>query len=207
VEMLSYITGQALPENVQLVKPEAPESGANQRPELVMFANQMKLITARSSMNKVGNMPKVGILGAGILISPGAAFGMSSVSSLAIAGLSVSWNTDNIYKSSNNQQLDKIQMDQVSTQQATFVFNNNMQLKQSNLEIEKQKAILKNDDEIVALKGNIRKSYQIKYDNGMSSMTELINSVNKESEALSNRGLHQVQLLMNLYNYNQINGN
>ncbi|HRZ21143.1 MAG TPA: transporter, partial [Bacteroidales bacterium] len=74
-------------------------------------------------------------------------------------------------------------------------------------EIEKQEAILSNDDGIVVLRGNIRNGYQLKYDNGLCSMNELISAINRESEARVARALHRVQLLISLYQYKTILGN
>lgn len=212
VEMLSYLMGEPLSENVQLQKPvtenvETMLTQENNRPELKLYSSQRALIEQKSSINKVGNMPKIGLMGAGILVSPEANFGASQISSLALAGLSVSWNTGGVYKSANNKQLDRIQMDRITNQQETFLFTSNIQLKQVVSEIEKQREIINKDVEIVTLKSNIRNSYQLKYDNGLSSMNDLITAINKESEARGNEALHQVHLLMSLYNYKTINGN
>jgi outer membrane protein TolC len=209
VEMLGHLVGQQLSENVILKRPEVIEAIVmeNNRPELKLFANQNKLIESQNNFNKAMNMPKVGLMGVGVLISPGAQFATSSLSSLAFAGLSISWSTSNIYKSSNTQDLNRIQLDRIKNNQETFVFTNNLELLQSKNEIEKQRSVLEKDNEIVALKSNIKKSYQVRYDNGQTTMNDLINSVNRENEALSNRGLHEVQLLMNMYNYKTISGN
>ena len=210
VDMLSWLTGEQLNENLMLEKPVAAEpvsSLAVNRAELKLFANQIKLINANSSINKVYNMPKIGILGAGVLIEPGISLGNTTLSSLAIAGISLSWNTSGIYKTSKNSELDKIQSEMISNQQEAFLFGNNLQLKQVSSEIEKQKEIMKNDNEIVALKNSIKKSYQLKYDNGMCSMNDLINSINKENEARCNMAMHNLQFLMSIYNYKTISGN
>jgi outer membrane protein TolC len=212
VEMLSYLMSEPLQENVQLQKPvteniETILMQENNRPELKLYSSQRALVEQKSSFTKVANMPKIGLMGAGILISPEASFAASQISSLALAGLSVSWNTGGIYKTSNNKQLDKIQIDRIANQQETFLFTSNIQLRQVASEIEKQKAIISKDAEIVNLKSNIRKSYQLKYDNGMSSMNDLITAINKESEARGNEALHQVQLMISVYNYKIINGN
>jgi outer membrane protein TolC len=212
VEMLSYLMGEPLAANIQLQKPvtenvETILTLENNRSELKLYSTQRSLIEQKASFNKVLNMPKIGLLGAGILVSPEASFGASQISSLALAGLSVSWNTGGVYKTSNNKQLDRIQLDRIANQQETFLFTSNIQLKQVTSEIEKQREIIHKDSEIVALKSNIRKSYQLKYDNGMSSMNDLITAINKESEARGNEALHQVQLLMSLYSYKTINGN
>ena len=210
VDMLSCLTGEHLNENVTLEKPVAAESVSiftMNRPELKLFSSQVKLIDANSSLNKVLNMPKIGVLGIGALIEPGISLGNTTLSSIALAGISISWNTSGIYKTSTNKNLEKIQSEMISNQQEAFLFGNNLQLKQVSSEIDKQKEITGKDNEIVALKNNIKRSYQLKYDNGMCSMSDLINSINKESEARCNMALHYMQLLMSIYNYKTISGN
>lgn len=210
LEMLSYLTGEVMPEVTKLEKPVILQTLAplaNNRPELLLYAGQRKLTQAQSGIHKVYNMPKVGLLGAGVLIGPGMSFGPSTLSSLAIGGLSVSWNTGGLYKTSNNKQLDKLQLEKISSQEETFLFNTNLQLRQTNSDIEKQVSVLSKDRELVELKGKIRNAFQIRYDNGSCSMSDLIQAMNKESEARSREALHQIQLLMAQYNYQTITGN
>jgi hypothetical protein len=126
---------------------------------------------------------------------------------LALAGISMSWSTAGLYKNGNNKDLDKIEMDKINNQQETFLFNNKLQLTQANNDIEKQKAIIAKDAEIIKLKVNIKKSHQLMYDNGISPMNDLLSAINKESEAIGNQALHNVQLLMSIYNYKTISGN
>lgn len=210
VEMLSYMIGEPLAASIQLERPAMPDPVAsleNHRPELTLFASQRKLVEAQSSINRVMSMPKIGLLGAGVWLTPGVSFATSKMTSLSIAGLSVSWNTSGIYKSSNNKGLDQVQLDRIASQQETFIFNNSLQMKSATTEIDKQNAVLENDDAIVNLKTKIKNAYQLKYENGMCPMNDLINAISKENESLSNRALHQIQLLMNLYNYKTISGN
>lgn len=204
VDMLAFMIGTALPENVQLEKPAAVESYAsltNDRPELNVYESQLKLTEATASFDKVSVMPKFGLMAAGILIEPGMSFATENLTSLALAGVSVSWNIAGLYKLSNNKKLSQIKMDRIHNQQETFLFNNHLQLKQISSEIDRQKAILTNDDEMIALRDRIKNGYQVKYDSGTCSMNELITAINKESEARSTRALHQVQLLLSLYSY------
>jgi hypothetical protein len=158
-------------------------------------------------MNKVNNMPKLGLLGFATLIEPGISFGPSTVSNVYVGGLSLTWNTGNLYKTSNNRQLDKIHMARISNQQEAFTFNNTLELKQSNSEVEKQQAIILKDREIILLKEKITQSYQLKYKNGLASVSDLINTLYKESEARNSESLHQVQLLLALHNNKNISGN
>lgn len=210
VDMLSYLIGQPLGETIQLAKPAGsePYTGlTNNRAELKYYSNQRSLIEARSAFNTVGNMPKLSLMGVGMIMQPGVSFGPTTFDHITLVGVSASWNTGNLYKTSNNKQLDKIQSDVISNQQETFEFNNTLQLKQATAEIEKQQAVLSKDTEIVTLKENITKSYQLKYDNGVASMNDLLTSLNRESEAKNNQALHNIQLLLSIYNYKTINGN
>jgi outer membrane protein TolC len=209
-DMLGFIIGMPLGEEVRLEKPvvlETYASLANKRPELSLYTNQLKLVEASSSFDKVALMPKFGIMALGVLIEPGISFGTESINSLALAGLSLSWNTGGLYKFWNNKKLNQVKLDKINNQQETFLFNNTLQLKQGSNEIEKEKEIIRNDDEIVMLKSRIRDAYQLKYDNGMCSMNDVITSINKESEARCNQALHSVQLLLSLYNYKTKTGN
>ena len=49
-------------------------------------------------MNKVANMPKLGLLGFATFIEPGVSLGPSTISNVYVGGLSLSWNTGNLYK-------------------------------------------------------------------------------------------------------------
>ncbi len=210
VVMLTFMTGSVIPESAKFEIPVSLESYStlvNNRPELSFYENQIKLVEASSSFDKVSVMPKIGLLGAGILIEPGISFASTTMSSLALAGLSISWNTSGIYKLSTNNKINKIKTERINNQRETFLFNNNLQLKQVSSEIDKQKAILSNDNEIVSLRGKIKNAYQVKYDNGMCSINDLITAINKENESISTKSLHQVQLLMSLYNYKTKTGN
>ncbi len=210
VDMLSFMTGTALNETTKMDQPVVVEnylSLTNRRPELDLYASQLRLTDVSGSFDKVAVMPKFGVMAAGILIEPGIAFGTATMNSLAVAGLSLSWNTSGLYRLSKNNKLNKIRQDKITNQQETFLFNNALQLKQGSNEIEKQQEIIKNDDEIVQLKIRIKNAYQLKYDNGICSMNDLISSINKESEAKRNQALHRVQLLMSMYNYKAKTGN
>jgi outer membrane protein TolC len=210
LNMLSLLIGEPLNENVKLEKPilTTLEEGASiDRPELSLYQFQRNIISARQALTRTGYIPKIGLLGAGITIQPGVDFGLSKLNSMAIAGLSVSWNTNSLYKSSNEKALAKINSDQINVQEETFLFNTKLQLTQQRSEVAKQRTIVAKDDEIVTLKSGIKKAYELKYKNGMCTMNDLILVTNGESEARSNKALHEAQLLMSIYSYKTTSGN
>lgn len=210
LEMLAMMIGQPLSSNTTFQKPlitENTELLTINRPELSLYQHQRNYTETQNLLNKVGNMPKVGLLGAGIFMEPGASLGTQKITSLAIAGLSVSWNTNNLYKSSNNRELTKLNIDRINNQQETFLFNTRLQMTQQHSDIEKQKTIILKDNDIVQLKSSIKKAYELKYQNGMCTMNDLLLATNGESEALSTKALHEAQLLMTYYTYKTTSGN
>ncbi len=208
-DMLSQMIGEPVNEDAQLQIPVDTDVNASviNRPELNLYENQHRLIDAQMKNVTVGYMPKIGLLGTGALITPGISFGGSTINSLAIAGLSLSWNTAGLYTGSNTKKLAQVNLDRISNQQETFLYNTNLQLKQAQNELEKHRTLLHQDDEIVLLKESIRKSYDLKFQNGMASMNDVLNATNSEAEARSNRALHEVQLLMSSYSLKTISGN
>lgn len=210
LNMLAMMIGETVSSGTRLEKPIV-ESGMDNvtinRPELSLYQHQRNQVESQYSLTRVNYMPKVGLLAAGILIQPGVAFGAEKINTLAIAGLSVSWNTNSIYKSSNNRELSKISLDRINNQQEVFLFNTKLQMTQQTSDIEKQRTIVAKDKEIVALRLAIRKAYEQKYQNGMCTMNELLLATNGETEARSNEALHEAQLLLTIYTYKTTSGN
>jgi outer membrane protein TolC len=210
LNMLAMMMGETMSAGMRLERPIV-ESGVDNliinRPELSLYQHQRNQVESQYSLTRVGYMPKVGLLGAGILIQPGVDFGAAKINSLAIAGLSVSWNTNSIYKSSNNRELSKISLDRINNNQETFLFNTRLQMTQQGSDIEKHRTIVAKDKEIVALRTAIRRAYEQKYQNGMCSMSDLLLATNEETEARSNEAMHEAQLLLSVYTYKSISGN
>lgn len=208
-DMLSLLIGKPVA-GATLSKPAVTESvlsASSNRPELIWFTNRTRLVETQSAMNKVSLMPKVGLLAVGLLASPGMQFGTSSISNLSLAGISVSWNTAGLYRNKNLRELDRVQLERVGVERATFEFNQSLELKQYSADVARQKAILEVDGKIVELKARIHQSQQLKFDNGLCSASDLILSINNEQDARSNQQLHQIQLLKSLYAYKTSLGN
>lgn len=210
INMLSMMMGEPLRAANKFQKPIVESNFDNpviNRPELNLYQFQRAKIEAQHALTRVSYMPKVGLLGAGIVVQPGFAFGPEKINSLAIAGLSLSWNTDGLYKSSNNRELSKINLDRINNQQETFLFNTKLQLTQQRSDIEKQRTIIEKDQQIVVLKSSIKNAYEKKYQNGMCTMNDLLLATNGETEARSNQVLHETQFLLSVYAYKTTSGN
>ena len=57
------------------------------------------------------------------------------------------------------------------------------------------------------MRQRIREGYQLKYNTGAGPLIDLLNATERESEARAQKALHEMQLLMTLYDYKTITGN
>ncbi len=210
VQMLGLMIGEKIDSIEKFARPTIPDINTSpviRRPELQLFENQRRLTDAQLDQVKVNYMPKVDLLGAGMLIGPGISFGTETINSFLIAGLGLSWNTSGLYSGKKSQQLNRIGMDRINIQQETFMFNTNIQLSHAGQEVNRYRELLNQDDEIISLRKKIREAYEARYNNGMVSMNEVLNSVTAEREAIAARSMREIQLMMSLYQVQTISGN
>ena len=58
---------------------------------------------------------------------------------------------------------------------------------------------MQEDDEMIRLQSNIRRAAEVKTANGTLSVIDMLQEINKESQARQNKVLHEVQLLLDIY--------
>lgn len=204
-EMLSAMIGEPIDENASLIKPitslsDNSETALN-RPEIKLFDSQLNLIDNQSDMVQAGNLPKLGLFMQGGFGKPGLNMLNSDFSPYFIGGVRLSWNISGFYTQKNNLNSLKLNKELVSTQKQTFLFNTNLKITQQNDEIEKIKELIKSDDEIIRLHINIKNANAVKVENGIKTIADLLREINAESLAKQQKSLHEIQLLMSIYNF------
>jgi outer membrane protein TolC len=210
IHVLSAMVGEPISESTKLIKPEVDDDLLvleNQRPELELFQQQENLIAAQSKIDKSMLYPKIGLLGFGTFIQPGVDFGPSKLNNIFVGGLSLNWSIGGLYTHGNNKNITDMKHGEVQTQRETFLFNNNLELTQTQIELQKYKALLDQDREILKLKSSIKNAYEVKYENGISTMSELLDKTNEESLAKQHLIVHEIQYLMKAYQYLNKSGN
>lgn len=176
------------------------------RPELSLFANQKTLIDARSQLNKSALFPKIGVLGFGTFLTPGIEFGASDIDRILVAGLSVSWDIAGLYRNGNNKKIDELSLKRIQNQEETFLFNTNLQLNQTQVELQKYEELIRKTEEIVLIKERIKKAYEVKYENGVTTMTQLLDKTNEENLAKQKLIMQEIQYLQKQYQYKYKSG-
>jgi len=201
--MLSALTGLSITDQTVLTKPETDLSvlskNDNHRPELALLDAQSKLYESQKSLLNAGNLPKIGAFIQGGYGQPGLNMFTTGFSPFYIGGIRFSWNISGLYSQKNNLNKLDISKKTVDIQKETFLFNNNLVTKQQQNEIGKLQSTLTNDDEIIRLRQNIKKATSSKLENGTASVSDLVRDLNAENQAQQLKSLHEIQLLLTIY--------
>ena len=203
--MLAAFTRSVVDERTVLTKPEIMLKGSvdmsNQRPELKLFTLQNQLLDIQKSSIYASNLPKIGAFIQGGYGRP--AFNMfnNSFNPFYIGGVRITWNLSGFY--SQNSNIKKLELNQkmIDVQRETFLFNTDLKSKQQKIEIQRLESVIAKDDDIIRLRENIKKAAQAKLDNGTLAVTDLIREINAENQAKQVKALHEMQLLMAVYQF------
>jgi len=201
--MLSALTGITINDQTELTKPiidlSILKETSNHRPELRLFEAQSNLYESQKTLLNAGNSPKIGAFIQGGYGQPGLNMFTIGFSPFYVGGIRFSWNISNLYSQKNNINKIDVSRKTVDIQKETFLFNNDIITKQQQTEIEKLRSTLGNDDEIIRLRQNIKKAAASKVENGTASISDLIREINAENQALQLKSVHEIQLLLNIY--------
>ena len=201
--VLAAMTGLNINENSELAKPEANLAVLTdtivRRPELALFEVQNKLYESQKALFNAGNLPRIGAFVQGGVGKPALNMFNNGFSPFYIGGLRFSWNFSGFYTQKNNINKIDINKKTIDIQKETFLFNTDLKNKQQKAEIEKLQSSVNNDNEIIRLRSNIKKSASAKVDNGTLTVTDLIREINAENQAKRLKTLHEIQLIMSIY--------
>lgn len=174
-------------------------AGFIRRPELNLFAAQDRQLEAQRRQLTARNLPKLGVFVQGAYGNPGLNMLKNEFSAYYIAGVRLSWDFGNLYTRKNESRQLTLEQQDVNVQKETFLFNTHLEVTQDNSEIKKLTELMKNDNEIITLRNNIRKSAQAKVANGTLTVTEMLREVTAEDLARQDKILHEIQLLSAIY--------
>jgi len=209
LRLLSLFIDKKLDENVILQKPSNSFMPDRQimRPELGLYDSQVNLYNTQESSIEAKNMPRLNLFLQGGYGRPGLNMLEDKFKFFALGGLKLSWNFGNLYTKKNEKRLIKNSVDNIEVQRETFLFNTNLELTKEQTEIEKMKKLMEKDAEIIHLRNRVKIAGESKYRNGAYQINELIRDINAEAMAHQSKALHEIQYLMNIYNYKHIQGN
>ena len=202
IQMLSVLVGESLHKKMTFVKPD-PEaeliSPVINRPELKMFSAQEEAIESQKLLLRAKNMPKLGAFAQGGYGKPGLNMFDTDFSPYFLGGIRLSWNFGNLYTLNNDKKKIDLQKQKVKTQKETFLHQLYMVIPQQQIEIEKYKKTMQDDDEIIRHQTLMRKAAEVKVENGTMTVSDLMKEINAEEAAKQAKTLHETQYLMSVY--------
>jgi outer membrane protein TolC len=202
IEMLSRLTGVTLGAETVLVKPSAthPANLTVNRPELAMFDAQIGSIEARERRMNAAIMPRLGLFATGGYGKPGLNMLADKFEAYYVMGAKLSWNIGGLYTRKNDWRQIATDIRRVEVQRDAFLLNADLDISQKNTDIDRLREQLRYDDEIIELRGSVLRSSEAKMANGTLSGSDLARDINAEQSARQDKVLHEMELLLAIYN-------
>lgn len=206
--MLSVFCG------IEVSNPEKPAAveasvSASNRPEIRLFNNQLKLTEVQEKALDTKLRPTLGLYAQGYYGYPGLNMFEDMISrkwSLnGIVGIKLSWNIGALYTHKNDKAKLKVQRELIENAREVFLFNNNMEQIQQTENVSRYRTMMQGDDEIIALRTNVRKAAESKLAHGIIDVNSLLREINNENAAKTQQAIHEIDMLKEMYNLKYTN--
>jgi len=206
--MLSVFCG------IEISNPEKPaaveaSASASNRPEIRLFDNQLKLAEVQEKALNTKLRPTLGLYAQGYYGYPGLNMFEDMISrkwSLnGIVGIKLSWNIGALYTHKNDKVKLKAQRELIENAREVFLFNNNMEQIQQTENVSRYRTMMQGDDEIIALRTNVRKAAESKLAHGIIDVNSLLREINNENAAKTQQAIHEIDMLKEMYNLKYTN--
>ena len=144
-------------------------------------------------------MPRLSLFAQGGYANPGLDMLKNEFQAYYVVGARLSWNFGSLYTLKNDRRKLDAERMTVRSNAETFLFNTRLQLTEQDASIRSLRQQMQEDDEMIRLQSNIRRAAEAKAANGTLSVIDMLQEINKESQARQNKSLHEVQLLLDIY--------
>lgn len=209
LQMLSALIGTSIDRDAELVKPDPGQLYGTriERPELWLYDAQFRNLDAQKLEIRAGLMPRFNINVTGGYGKPGLNMFSDKLSTYYIAGVSFSWNFGRLYTRRNSLNTIELNKGMIAAQRETFLFNTELDITQNENEVAKIRQLIDSDNDIIRLRGSVKRSAEAKVANGTMSVLDLMKEVNAEQTAIQDKIVHEIQLLQAIYNLKYITNN
>lgn len=201
LRMLSLLTGKELPAQTRLVRPALVETNASEfnRPELRWYEAQEQTVAVQRKGLQTGYLPAFSLFAQGAYGNPGLDILKDKFRTYYLVGARFTWNFGSLYTLKNDRKNLDNRIQQIRNERDLFLFNTHLQLAEEDGTIQSLRQQMKEDEEIIRLRENIRRSAQAKVANGTMSVSDMLKEITAENLARQAKAVHEVQLLMHLH--------
>ena len=191
-------------EMAQVSKPAAVEAvDGNNRPELRLIDSQLRLADAQDRALTAALLPRLGVFAQGFYGYPGYNMFKDMMgrqwSWNGMVGARLTWNIGALYTHRNDKAKVQLQRETAQNQREVFLFNNRLEQMQQNEAIDRYRRLMSQDDEIIALREQVRKAAESKISHGIIDVNDLLRDINSENAARLQRSIHEIEMLKQMY--------
>ena len=205
VRILSLMTGKDM-QGVELVAPtealsymEEGEPDFSGRPEMSLYSAQLKQNDLQLRQLNTLISPKLNLTFQAGYGRPGMNMLSGDFSGYCVAGLKLQWNIGALYTRSNDIHKLKADARRIELTRKSFFMNSSIEAEQKNNAILKAREVLERDTEIIELRQKISHSSEKQYQEGTIKMNDYLSMLDEEYKARANESLHEIQLMMAVY--------
>ena len=205
VKILGLLTGRDMPD-VELAVPQDAvnyvDDGARDfetRPEMAFYAAQLKQNEFQRRQLNTLISPKLNLSLQGGYGRPGMNMLSGDFSGYFVAGLKLQWNIGALYTRGLDKRKVNADAQKIDLTRKSFILNSSVEAEQKNNAILKARDVLEKDSEIIGLRQRIRASGEKQYREGTIKMNDYLSMLDEEYKARANESMHEVQLMMAVY--------
>lgn len=205
VKILGLLTGRDMTD-VELAVPQDAvnyvDDGARDfgtRPEMAFYAAQLKQNEFQRRQLNTLISPKLNLSLQGGYGRPGMNMLSGDFSGYFVAWLKLQWNIGALYTRGLDKRRVNADAQKIDLTRKSFILNSSVEAEQKNNAILKARDVLEKDSEIIALRQRIRASGENQYREGTIKMNDYLSMLDEEYKAKANESMHEVQLMMAVY--------
>lgn len=205
VKILGLLTGRDMTD-VELAVPQDAvnyvDDGARDfetRPEMAFYAAQLKQNEFQRRQLNTLISPKLNLSLQGGYGMPGMNMLSGDFSGYFVAGLKLQWNIGALYTRGLDKRKVNADAQKIDLTRKSFILNSSVEAEQKNNAILKARDVLEKDSEIIGLRQRIRASGENQYREGTIKMNDYLSMLDEEYKAKANESMHEVQLMMAVY--------
>ncbi len=197
---LDYQTGLKIPATIKI-------NDDITRPELDLFRARMHNIDIQTSMVSSKNLPRVNLFAQAGYGSPALNMLNPDADTWYLAGVRFTYPLNGFYTMKREKAINELSKRNIELQRDAFMFNTKLQTSRQQIEIEKISQLISSDNQIVELRESVKKASLAQLENGVITSSDYLREVIAADQAHQTKSMHEIQLLLAIYNHQLITGN
>ncbi|HEU4555154.1 MAG TPA: TolC family protein [Chitinophaga sp.] len=207
--VLQLLTGYPAAGAVKLTLPGAAvntDTDTLARPELQLYRLQAATLEQQARLTATRPLPKISAFVQGGYGRPGLNMLKNDFAAFYLGGIRLNWTLWNWRYNRTEQNILRLQQQNINRQTETFTLNTRVQLAQQQTEIDRLEQTLEKDNDILALRTRVKEASAAQLDNGVITVHDYITDLNAVMQARVDKSTHQVQLALAHISYQLIKG-